>query len=232
MVKARIYILIAILAMAITTKAYAIDSYNIYDVAEVLSIESTELISQYSRDIHNELGIDIVISTVLESKGHTAKEIATLLAKKLDLSGQDRKSVIISLATDIREVYVFVSAGLRLQLPDNKTELIIKGYGVPYYTNDEFDVGTVELFKAIYSFLVNGNDKLEPLTDLPDKVLNTNRIGDILVAGGVLVFLLSIAAMLTSNARGTNSSNHRYNDYTYYDSGSGSSGDGGAGSSF
>lgn len=228
---ARTYLILAILALALMTPAYALEESNIYDNAEVLSDKSCKFIDEHITELKNELDIQMIVCTMSNSKGYTAKGIAIQLAKGMNLSGDDVKSVVIVLATDIREVYVYVSDGLRAQLSDSNTKIILDTYGVPSFTEDEFDTGTSMLFTALYSYLAQYSSNLEPLIELPEEISTQDlKLVDIIMVCMILIPILALVAIAFGSGH-RNTSFDGNEDYDIWCD-SGDSSGGGAGSSF
>lgn len=154
-----IYLIALVITLTSSVTASAKDNlpnhtrdFYVNDFAGVLSSSTYNEIFNLSLGLDNASGAQIVVATIDTTNGTAMATYATKLAREWGIGdAYEDNGVLILLAVKDREVYIAIGRGLEGILPDGKTGRLIREYGKPYYKDNEFDTGTLELYKAVYS---------------------------------------------------------------------------------
>lgn len=100
--------------------------------------------------LKTDIGAQVAAVTVETTDGEEISEYALGIGRQWGLGDEkENNGIVILLATEDREVYVAVGYGLEGALPDSKTGRIIDNYAIPYFKENEFSDGMVNLYRAV-----------------------------------------------------------------------------------
>ena len=138
--------------------------FYVNDYADVLSAETETEILNTALSLNTETTAQVVVLTVPDLGGEEISDFAveTLRSWGIGSEGKDN-GVIIVLAIEERQVWVSVGYGLEGTLTDIRTGQLQDQFAVPYYSNNDFDTGTLMLFNAIVNEIRTEEYGLEPL---------------------------------------------------------------------
>ena len=115
-------------------------------------------------------------------------------------SKNDNNGVLLLLSTGDRQVRLEVGYGLEGAINDAKAGRLIDNYAIPYYAEDNFDIGTYELYKAVLSVVREeyGLDPLEGYSSAGREGLFETKENKWLYIAMIIVFLLVFAIIALS----------------------------------
>lgn len=206
--------------------------FYVNDYAQVLEQSTEDFIMEHSPSLAQETGAQVVVLTVPSLDGKSPDDYALEVGRDWDIGGaQEKNGLLILLSTGDRQIRVEVGAGLEGALNDAKVGRIIDDYAVGYYGEDDFDTGTLELYKALLSQVMEEYN-LESLPGYEDA-----GDGDTGLIIGTVLFILILSAIIlvysTRGGGGTGGSGgggyHRSSPAGYYRGSSGGGGFSGGG---
>ncbi len=147
------------------TPSYTNEFY-VNDYADVLSEETEKEILNTAVVMENDTTAQIVVLTIDTLNGEDIADYAveTLREWKIGTEEDDNGALIV-LSVEDRKVWVSVGYGLEGTLTDIRSGQLLDEYALPYYQNDDFDTGTLMLFKAIVNEVRTEEYGLEPFDD-------------------------------------------------------------------
>lgn len=166
--------------------------FYVQDEAGVLSDETYQFIMRTAPALEQQAeGAQIVVLTVPTTGGMDEAEFALERARTLGVGDAEKNNgVLILLVTGDRKVRVEVGYGLEGALPDGKVGRLIDERALDYYKNNDFDRGTLELYKGVLSAVMREYG-IEELADYRAED-EPNRIWEIIGPIVVLVLLLVV----------------------------------------
>lgn len=126
--------------------------FFVNDYAGVLSEDTKNYIMEQSPALMQQTNAQIVVLTVDSLDGKSREEYALEVARDWGIGGaEEDNGVLILLSVGDRQVRVEVGRGLEGALNDAKVGRLLDNYAIPYYSENDFDTGTLELYKAVLS---------------------------------------------------------------------------------
>ena len=127
-------------------------TFYVNDFAETLSDSTKDYIAATSKTLYEKSGAQVVVVTVASLDGQSVETYSLDLARSWGIGSSEKNNgVLILLSTGDRKVRIEVGTGLEGCLPDSKTGRLMDQFAIPSYRNDDFDTGTLELYKAVVS---------------------------------------------------------------------------------
>lgn len=166
--------------------------FYVNDYAQVLSEEDRLYILQKSIALEGETHAQLVVLTVPSLEGETPERYALQVGRDWGIGGEEENNgVLVLLSTGDRQVYVAVGPGLEGALNDAKVGRLLDTYALPYYSEDNFSTGTLELYNALLSEIMReyGLEGLPGYEELPEEEAGW-RAGDLLMALGIIVLVV------------------------------------------
>lgn len=167
--------------------------FYVNDYADVLSAETETEILNTALSLNNETTAEVVVLTVPDLGGEEISDFAVETLRSWGIGSEDKDNgVIIVLAIEERQVWVSVGYGLEGTLTDIRTGQLQDQFAVPYYSNNDFDTGTLMLFNAIVNEIRTEEYGLEPLNNSEMYGHSTIYVNDIELDEGdfKLLFLI------------------------------------------
>ena len=128
---------------------------------------------QTNTRLNAEDGTQVVVVTVNNISGYSLEEYANNLFNKWGIGSKEKDNgVLLLLVVDDRQMRTEVGYGLEGILTDGLTGRIADEYVIPYFKNNDFDVGVQEWFKEIVKVI--SENKLEyNITSYSTKIRKT-----------------------------------------------------------
>lgn len=166
------------------------DEFYVSDGANVLSEETKKFILSYSNDLCLKTQAQIVVVSVKDMGGKNERDYAIELARSLKIGGKDDNGILIFLALSERKIDVEVGYGLEGAIPDSKAGRLIDNYALPYFKEDDFDNGILNLYKSILKEVYSEYD-----LEVPEEVASglEQNASDEVSLGVIIIFLILIA---------------------------------------
>lgn len=145
--------------LAVQTSLSA-DSFYAQDNSGVLSRETKQFITDCSAALEQQAeGAQIAVLTVPTTEGKDLDSYALEKARELALgaAGKDN-GLLILLVTEDRKVKVEVGYGLEGAINDAKAGRLIDERALDSYKKNDFDTGTLELYKGVLSEVMKEYD--------------------------------------------------------------------------
>ncbi len=145
------------------------NEFYVNDYADVLSDETESHILNTAVQLYNETTAQVCVLTIDSLDGEDISEYSVETFRKWGIGDKDKENgVLIVLSVNDREMWVTTGYGIEGTLTDTKLGVFRDTYAMPYYREDDFDTGTVELFNAIVSSVRTEEYGLEPLNGYED----------------------------------------------------------------
>lgn len=192
-------LLVLLLALPAAAVLQPTGEFYVNDYAGVLSGATKQYIMEKAPSLAKETGAQIVVLTVKSLEGKDKESYAREIARNWDIGDKDKKNgVLILLSTGDREVRVEVARGLEGALNDGKIGRLLDEYAVPYYKKNDFDTGTLELYKGVLSEVLNeyGLETLPGYEPMKDEEF---PIGGMITT---IIILVLVFGLLGSKGRG------------------------------
>ncbi len=198
-------------------------NFYINDFAEVLNKETEDYILSNSAALADKTTAQLVVVTVGSLEGESIEDYSLDLFRNWGIGDKEKNNgALILLAVGEREVRIQIGDGLEGRINDSKAGRFLDDYGIPFFKNDEWDVGIKALYSAILAEIYSEYDldvpeEVSQLVAEHDNNLDDSKIG--VVVGIIIVALMCVFGgvfPLFSKKK------HFYDDdYTDFDSGSG-----------
>jgi len=130
------------------------EDFYVNDDAGMLSAETKAEIIRYSTELAAATGARIAVVAVMTLDGQTPHDFAYELGNSW---GMGNNSLLLLLAPTEGTVWVEVGFGLAGTLNDSVVDGYINTYAMGAYNNRDYDGGTLELYKALYSHVMVEN---------------------------------------------------------------------------
>ena len=189
-----ILLILPIACMTVSATPSPTAAFYVNDMAGVLSAEQEKSMVSAAEQLAKQTGAQVVVLTVTTLDGKDITEYALEVARAWGIGDKEKNNgVLILLSTGDREVRVEVGYGLEGCLPDGKTGRLIDEYAIPYYAQNDFASGTVQLFHAVMNvvceeYSVDPASLNVPVMDIPEEEEMT--IFDL------IVLLVAVAGMI------------------------------------
>ena len=126
------------------------DKFYVNDYAEVLSDAQEEELCADGEQLYEETTAQVVVLTVDSTDGKEISDYANEVGDGWGIGNtEDNNGVLIVLSVTDRNVWVAVGHGLADRLTNDIVEQLLDQYALPYYKNDEFTEGTIQLYYAL-----------------------------------------------------------------------------------
>lgn len=126
------------------------DKFYVNDYAEVLSDAQEEELCADGEQLYEETTAQVVVLTVDSTDGKEISDYANEVGEGWGIGNtEDNNGVLIVLSVTDRNVWVAVGHGLADRLTNDIVEQLLNQYALPYYKNDEFTEGTIQLYYAL-----------------------------------------------------------------------------------
>ena len=164
--------------------------FYVQDESGVLSDETYQFIMRTAPALEQQAeGAQIVVLTVPTTGGMDEAEFALERARTLGVGDAEKNNgVLILLVTGDRKVRVEVGYGLEGALNDAKVGRLIDERALDYYKENDFDRGTLELYKGVLSAVMREYG-IEELADYRAEE-EPNRVWEIV--GPIVVLVLDV----------------------------------------
>ena len=222
----------ALLCIFVLFAGAAGSDFYVQDEAGVLSDETYRFIMRTAPALEQQAeGAQIVVLTVPTTGGMDEAEFALERARTVG-DAEKTNGVLILLVTGDRKVRVEVGYGLEGALPDGKVGRLIDERALDYYKNNDFDRGTLELYKGVLSAVMREYG-IEELADYRAED-EPNRIWE--SVGAIVLLILILVLFMGRRGRGPwvffHSGPHFYGGSGGFSGGGGGGGFSGGGGSF
>ena len=138
--------------------------YYVNDYADVLSDETESHIFDTARQLDIETTAQVCVLTIDSLEGKDISENSVEVFRKWGIGNKDMDNVVlILLSVGDREMWVTTGYGIEGTLTDTKLGVFRDTYAFPYYKQNDFDTGTLEIFNAIVSEIRTEEYGLEAL---------------------------------------------------------------------
>ncbi len=128
----------------------ATGEFYVNDFADVLSYETENMITGSGQRMYKEQGIQIVVTTIDSLNGEFIEEYSIEMARKYKIGSEGSDNgILVLLAVSDREVRIEVGYGLEGQINDAKAGRLLDDYAIGYFSNDDFDRGINNLYRAL-----------------------------------------------------------------------------------
>ncbi len=176
-----------------------IADFYVNDYADILSTEAEEKIVAIGDDLCDETKAQVVVLTVESLEGQDISEysVETFRAWGIGDEAEDN-GVLIVFSLNDREMWVTVGYGLEGTLTDARVGYIRDKFAMPYYKENQFETGTVELYSAIVNYIRTEEYGLEPLTGYETMDIDAESDSLLDLVAPLFVFLPVIAIGLHS----------------------------------
>jgi len=154
--KKTVFGVILIFILALSQNVLAIDipkpteRFYVNDFANVLSQQTEDYIVKKGEELYKQDGLQIVVTTIKSLDGNSITDYSYQMAKKWQVGSVEKNNgLLILLAVEDREIWVQVGYGLEGDLNDAKVGRLIDNYAIPYFKEDNFDEGILNLYKGV-----------------------------------------------------------------------------------
>lgn len=122
------------------------------DFASVISEADKSIIKQQGEELYYETDAQIAVATVESLDGSDIETYANEMFRKWKLGDKEKNNgVLLLLSVGDRKVRIEVGYGLEGALNDSKCGRILRGYGNPYFSDDNFSEG----LRSVYDVLID-----------------------------------------------------------------------------
>ncbi len=168
------------------------------DYADILSDDAEKKIISIGDDLYDETTAQVVVLTVESLNGEDIAEYSVEVFRKWEIGDKDKENgVLIVFSLNDREMWVTTGYGIEGTLTDARIGQIRDTYAMPYYKNNEFEKGTMELYCAIVNYIRTEEYGLEPLTGYENMDMDQIAIPQPMALAIVLSPIIAIAGILS-----------------------------------
>ncbi len=140
------------------------DRFYVNDYANVLSEETENYIFENALSLDRQTTAQICVLTIHNLNGEDISEYAVEVFRQWGIGDADKDNgVLILLSVDDREMWVTTGYGIEGTLTDTRLGQFRDDYAIPYYSENDFDTGTKELFNAILNCVMEEEYGLDGL---------------------------------------------------------------------
>ena len=197
-----ILLILPIACMTVSATPSPTAAFYVNDMAGVLSAEQEKSMVSVAEQLAKQTGAQVAVLTVTTLDGKDINEYALEVARAWGIGDKEKNNgVLILLSTGDREVRVEVGYGLEGCLPDGKTGRLIDTYAIPYYAQNDFATGTIQLFHAVMNVVCEeyGVDPASLNVPVMDTAEEEMTIFDLIV--GLVVVAGMIALIVLTRGR-------------------------------
>lgn len=153
-VVASILLIIALCPFLLGAAPSHTNEFYVNDYADVLSSETEQEILSTAVSLANETTAQVCVLTIDSLDGEDISEYSVEVFRDWSIGNKDEDNgVLIVLSVDDREMWVTTGYGVEGTLTDTRLGQFRDIYAFPYYRENNFDKGTLELFNAIVNEL-------------------------------------------------------------------------------
>lgn len=172
------------------------NEFYVNDYANVLSEDTKNYILENSAKLYDKTGAQIVVVTVKNMDGSAIEDYANDVFNKFGIGNKDKKNgLLILLSVEDRKSRIEVGYGLEGFLTDGKTGRVQDQYMIPYFKNNDYDLGIKNGYQAFYKLISNHYD------GLPEE--NVSQSTNNQKGGGFIIFYVTcfMAGILVANIK-------------------------------
>lgn len=173
--------------------------FYVNDYADILSEDAERKIVNIGDDLCDETTAQVVVLTVESLDGEDIAEYSVEVFREWKIGDKEKENgVLIVFSLNDREMWITTGYGIEGTLTDARVGQIRDTYAMPYYKNDEFEKGTLELYCAIVNYIRTEEYGLDPLTGYEEMDIEMGLTEEppfgafliLLIPVGLIVFLL------------------------------------------
>lgn len=128
--------------------------FYVNDFAGVLSSQTEQEIQSTAISLSNETTAQVCVLTIDTLDGEDIAEYSVEVFRDWGIGDKEKNNgVLILLSIQDREMWISTGYGVEGTLTDARLGQLRDTYAIPYYSNDDFDTGTLQLFNAIVNEL-------------------------------------------------------------------------------
>ena len=177
------------------------NEFYVNDYADVLSDATEQQILNTAVKLANETTAQVCVLTIDSLDGEDISEYSVEVFRDWGIGNKEKDNgVLIVLSVDDREMWVTTGYGVEGTLTDTRLGQFRDTYAFPYYREDDFDEGTLQLFNAIVNELrveEYGLSELENFQNIePDYYYEYQGEELSPEAFGFILFLLCLPALV------------------------------------
>ncbi len=178
------------------------DRFFVNDFADVLGDSTETELYNTGVQLFEKTGAQVVAVTVNSLNGTDLESYSLQLARAWGIGDDDKNNgVLLLLAVQDREVRIEVGYGLEGCLTDAKTGILLDNYAIPYFSQDDFDIGLAETYRAIVNevyleYGLEAEPDYVPADELEDDGFTLFDVIGILVTVAVLLVFLRRPGLL------------------------------------
>ncbi|MBN1781352.1 YgcG family protein [bacterium] len=154
------YMLLPVVVLGVTVVTGTNVPYltgRVTDNAQILSSETSRMLTERLRDHENRTGNQIAVLTVSSLDGEAVEDYALDVFNEWKLGQKDRDNgILILVAPNDRRMRIEVGYGLEPVMPDAMAGRIIRGIMTPRFKNGDYDGGIMEGTLAVIDVLEGG----------------------------------------------------------------------------
>ncbi len=197
---ALLLVILALCPMLLGAVPSHTNEFFVNDYANVLSEETESYIQENAVSLYRQTTAQICVLTIHTLNGEDISEYAVEVFRQWGIGDEEKDNgVLILLSVDDREMWVTTGYGIEGTLTDTRLGQFRDEYAIPYYSQNDFDTGTKELFNAILNCVMEEEYGLDGLDGY-----SVNDIEDIDVGyygGGIginLVIIIPVILLILS----------------------------------
>ncbi len=138
--------------------------FYVNDYADVLTDETEDYIFQNAAALENKTTAQICVLTIDSLDGADISEYSVEVFREWGIGDAEKDNgVLILVSVGDREMWVTTGYGIEGTLTDTRLGIMRDEYAIPYYSENDFDTGTKELFSAILSCVLKEEYGLDEL---------------------------------------------------------------------
>lgn len=175
------------------------DKFFINDFADIISDSAENEIYIKNAALFDKTTAQIAVITVDSIGGEAIADYALNIGREWGVGDEEKDNgIVLLLAEEEREVYIAVGYGLEGALPDSKTGRILDRYGIPYFSEDNFSQGLVEVNKALVNevyieYGLSADEGYIPINQLPDA---NEETGSTKILGSWIILIIFVIVYL------------------------------------
>ncbi len=188
-----LFVILALCPMLIGAAPSHTNEFYVNDFADVLSNETESYIFETALALDSKTTAQVCVLTVDSLEGKDISEYSVEVFREWGIGDKDADNgVLILLSVGDREMWVTTGYGIEGTLTDTRLGLLRDEYAMPYYSENDFDTGTKELFGAIVSYIMTEEYGLESLDGYENvKHIETEDTAGIVELSFIAIFMIS-----------------------------------------
>lgn len=176
------------------------ERFFVNDFAGVMTEADANTVYAKGAALNEKTSAQAVVVTVKSLDGEEAADYALSLGRQWGVGDSEKNNgIVILFSENDREIYIAVGYGLEGALPDSKTGRIIDTYGIPYFSNDDFSTGIVNIYNSVVNEIyieygITPDDGYTPIAFLPQTDSSNDKasISDIVFSWIALIVLVAL----------------------------------------